>query len=269
MKERVITALIMLAVIIGILFFVPILFTPFVAIILGIATWEWCKISKIHRPKSYLVAAITVLLWVLSAIYSQLLTVLMILSALHYLYAIRYIRQYEKIDNFRISKTYLMVAGPITLSALATTLLYIFHQSEDIPTTDDAMTLLFIILIIAAADTGAYFAGKLLGKHKLSPKVSPNKTIEGLAGGLLSAVVVALAFSFMIEGWYLSTGQLIFITLVTAVFSVIGDLFISIIKRQNHVKDSSQILPGHGGILDRIDGMLAGIPVFYLLQQFI
>lgn len=269
MKERIITALIMMAVIIGILFFIPILFSPFVAIVLGIATWEWCRISKIHRPQAYYIAAATIVLWIISSIYPQLLAILLACSALHYLYAIRFIWQYEKIDNFRIPKLYLMIAGPVSLSTLATALVYIFHESADIPTIDDAMTLLFIIMVIAAADTGAYFSGYFLGKHKLSPRVSPNKTIEGLIGGLLSAILVVLIFSFMIEGWYLSQGQLVFISIVTALYSVIGDLFVSIIKRQNQIKDSSQILPGHGGILDRIDGMLAGIPVFYLLQQLL
>lgn len=269
MKERIITALIMIAVIVGILFFVPVLFAPVVAIVFGIATWEWCRIAQIRRPQSYYVAIATVILWVVSTTYSQLLMILLTCSALHYLFAIRFILQYERIENFRIRQLYLVISGPVVLATMATTLIYIFHQSDGIPSTDDAMTLTYIIMIIAAADTGAYFVGRFFGKRPLSPKVSPKKTIEGLIGGLVAAVLVAVFFSFMVEGWYLSQGQLIFMAIITALFSVIGDLFISIIKRQNNVKDSSQILPGHGGILDRIDGMLAGIPVFYLLQQLL
>lgn len=268
MKERIITALMMITVLIGILFFAPILFTPMVAIILGIATWEWCRISQIRRPNSYFVSAATIILWVAGSIWPNVMTALLILSALHYLYVISLIRHYEKINDYRIPTPYLRICGPVVLSALASALVYIFHQTGAEPTTEDAMNLSFIIMVIAAADSGAYFVGRFLGKHKLSPRVSPKKTIEGLLGGLAAVVLVVICFRFMVEGWYLSFAQLLIISIIAALFSVIGDLFVSIIKRQNAVKDSSQILPGHGGILDRIDGLLAGIPVFYLLQQF-
>lgn len=269
MKERIITALIMIAVVVGIVFFLPILFTPLIAIVLGISIWEWCRISQIHRPGSYIIAAITIVLWVTATLSPSVLTVLLILSVLHYLYAVRLIFHYEKIQHYRINHYYLMLCGPVILAALAASLIYIFNLSSGEPTTEDALSLTFIIMIIAAADSGAYFVGRLLGKHKLCPRVSPKKTIEGLIGGLVSVALVVIFFNFMVEGWFLSLGQLLFIALVTALFSVVGDLFVSIIKRQNNIKDASQILPGHGGFLDRIDGLLAGIPVFYFLQQLI
>ncbi len=270
MKERIITALIMLAVIAGILFFAPSLFTPLVAVVLGIATWEWCRICQFRQINAYGVAIATVALWVIASVYPAVLTALLILSALHYLYAIRLIVNYERIDNYRIHRYHLRWFGPVLLSALAASFLYLFHPSGSLmSSSEDAQSLLFIIMVIAGADSGAYFVGRAMGRHKLAPRVSPKKTIEGLIGGLVAVTLVVAVFGFMVEGWYLGFWQLLFISVVAALFSVIGDLFISIIKRQNGIKDTSQILPGHGGILDRVDGLLAGVPVFYLLEQFL
>ncbi len=273
MKQRTITALIMIAVILGIIFFIPILFIPLVAVVLGISVWEWCKISKITGRNRYIVAIVTLVLWLLALYNATILNILLVLSVCHYLYAVFLIINYEKKADYRITSLYLTALGPILLSALAAVLIYINPpfdpESIDFWTADDARILTFIVMVIAAADTGAYFAGRFLGRHQLSPRVSPKKTVEGLIGGLVAVVAVVLLFGSMLESWYLSTGQLLTISLTAALFSVIGDLFISVIKRQNHIKDSSNILPGHGGVLDRIDGLLAGIPVFYLLVQFI
>lgn len=268
MQERIITAAILIAVLICIVFFLPALFTSLITVTLGIATWEWCRIAKIPRPINYYVAAAAIILWILATLFPDVLNVLLVVSALHYLYAIRLIHHYEKIRDFRIPQSYLRIIGPIILSALAASMVYIFNYTSG-ANNEDAMTLSYIILIIAAADSGAYFIGRFFGKHKLAPRVSPKKTIEGLIGGFISVLIVVAIGHVMLAGWYLSVGQILFISVVTACYSVIGDLFISIIKRQNQVKDASQILPGHGGVLDRIDGLLAGIPIFYLLQQII
>lgn len=268
MQERIITAAILIAIIVGIVFFLPVLFTPVIAIMLGISIWEWCRIAQIRRPMSYYVAAATIILWLAASIYPAVLSLLLLLSALHYIYAIRLIRHYEQIRNFRIPQSYLRLVGPVLLAALAASMVYIFNYRIGAD-SEDAMTLTYIIMLVAAADSGAYFIGRFFGKHQLAPRVSPKKTWEGLIGGFISVLIVVAAFHFMLDGWYLSLGQILLISIVAALYSVIGDLFISIIKRQNGIKDASQILPGHGGVLDRIDGLLAAIPVFYFLQQII
>ncbi|MBS9777938.1 MAG: phosphatidate cytidylyltransferase [Gammaproteobacteria bacterium] len=269
MKERIITALVLMALITTVVFFIPSLFIPLVAVVLAISIWEWCKISIIRRPMSYFVAAAAILLWIAACCYPSVLNVLLIISMLHYIYTVRLIYQYETIHNNSIRRTYLTIVGPFLLASLAAVLVYIFHPTEETPSVEEAMSLIYIVLLIAAADSGAYFIGRFFGKKKMAPRVSPKKTIEGLMGGIVSALIIAFSCQFMIEGLFLSSIQIFFIALITVLFSVIGDLFISIIKRQNNIKDSSQILPGHGGILDRIDGLLAGIPIFYLLQQFV
>lgn len=113
--------------------------------------------------------------------------------------------------------------------------------------------------IVVTADTGAYFAGRRWGRSKLLPRVSPGKTWKGFWGGLVASGVLALSVAQFtgIVSWF----ELLVITLVAAVASVFGDLFISMLKRYAGVKDSSNLLPGHGGVLDRVDSVLAAAPI--------
>ena len=127
-----------------------------------------------------------------------------------------------------------------------------------------AELLLFVLLLIWAADTGAYIAGKSLGKTKLAPKISPKKTWEGVIGGMLLALLVLFVGFYLLhfsrEQWL----PLAILTVIIVAFSVVGDLTESIFKRLTGKKDSGRILPGHGGILDRIDGVLAVLPIALL-----
>ena len=121
------------------------------------------------------------------------------------------------------------------------------------------------ILVVAAADSGAYFTGKAIGKHKMLPRLSPNKTIEGLLGGMVCAVVVAVRFLLYMGLTPLEYVYMVLISALVAVLSVVGDVFESMMKRIAGVKDSGNILPGHGGLLDRLDGYMPTLPVFVLL----
>jgi phosphatidate cytidylyltransferase len=121
--------------------------------------------------------------------------------------------------------------------------------------------LLFLIVLIAATDVAAYFGGRSLGKHKLAPRVSPNKTVEGMVAGVVGAAVAAVAgaalFGQPVLPWL---GLCVLVALV----SVIGDLVESMFKRRAGLKDSGGLLPGHGGVLDRIDSHAAAAPIFLL-----
>ena len=120
----------------------------------------------------------------------------------------------------------------------------------------------YVLILIWVADSGAYFAGRALGKNKLMPNVSPGKTWEGVVGGLLSSFIVSL-FALEILGITSSQSVLfILLSLLTVIFSVVGDLSESMFKRMVGIKDSGRLLPGHGGILDRIDSLMAAFPVF-------
>ena len=124
--------------------------------------------------------------------------------------------------------------------------------------------ILLLLLIVWAADTGAYFAGKTFGKRKLAPNISPGKTRAGLFGGLIAAPLVALVAVSLMPVESIGTTQLVLLSLVTALVSVGGDLMISLHKRTSGFKDSGSLLPGHGGILDRVDSLLAAAPFFAL-----
>lgn len=118
------------------------------------------------------------------------------------------------------------------------------------------------LMIVWAADVGAYFSGKFFGKHLLALAISPKKTLEGLGGGLILAMLVAMVWGM----WFKITGVhwlfWLTLTLVVSLWSVIGDLFESVLKRYANVKDSGAILPGHGGVYDRIDSLTAALPLF-------
>lgn len=130
----------------------------------------------------------------------------------------------------------------------------------------DPLSLLFLLGVVWIADTAAYFAGHKWGKRKLAPSISPGKTVEGAIGALVAVVLYAgIAKIFVFGAWSLWKIELAF--LVMAVLSILGDLFESWIKRSAGVKDSGTILPGHGGILDRIDGVLAALPLAALLFE--
>jgi phosphatidate cytidylyltransferase len=123
---------------------------------------------------------------------------------------------------------------------------------------------LFLYLLVWGADTGAYFTGYRFGRHKLAPTVSPGKTWEGVAGGLFTVFVLALATG-LYAAWSASEIAIwLGLALFTAFVSVLGDLFESRIKRIAGVKDSGRLIPGHGGVLDRIDAMTAAAPLFVL-----
>lgn len=124
---------------------------------------------------------------------------------------------------------------------------------------------LLTFFCIWGSDAGAYFVGKAIGKRKLWPSISPNKTVEGAIGGLVIAVVIAVVFSLAEPHW-LSIGRAIAIGLAAAVAGTIGDLIQSAYKRLRGVKDSGNLLPGHGGVLDRTDSWLIVFPFVHLLH---
>ncbi len=124
---------------------------------------------------------------------------------------------------------------------------------------------IYALLIVWTTDSGAYFTGRKLGKRKLWPEISPNKTVEGFFGGIIWALITALIFQWIhpLTDSYL---MLIVVTVVASVFGQLGDLVESAIKRHYHVKDSGKLLPGHGGILDRFDSLLFVIPLLNFLH---
>jgi phosphatidate cytidylyltransferase len=124
----------------------------------------------------------------------------------------------------------------------------------------------FIGILITVNDFGAYFLGKIFGKHKLCSKLSPNKTIEGAIGGLITTMILSQSLMFMLSNC--SRVKVMFLSLLIGILGIIGDLAISNIKRNQDLKDSGFLLPGHGGFLDRFDSWLFTVPVLCLFLAF-
>jgi phosphatidate cytidylyltransferase len=131
---------------------------------------------------------------------------------------------------------------------------------------------IFLLLtIVMLSDSGAYFCGVLFGKRKLAPRLSPNKTIEGALGGILFGVLGAIVLDSLFNVFFQSTGKIVLLGIVCSIAGILGDLMESTFKRFSGVKDSGKLLPGHGGILDRVDSLLFAAPVLlvfiYLFER--
>lgn len=133
---------------------------------------------------------------------------------------------------------------------------------------ETGLWLFALLAIVFSGDTMAYLVGRAFGKHKLLEAVSPKKTIEGSLGGLLGSGIAGaiLAWIFVQDA---SLPDMVFMALVTGAFAQLGDLFESLLKRVAEVKDSGAIMPGHGGVLDRLDGVIFAAPIFYILVRFL
>ena len=131
-----------------------------------------------------------------------------------------------------------------------------------------ALWIFLLLAVIFAGDIGALYVGTFWGRHKLSPAVSPNKTVEGALGGLAANMVIAVLFSIVVSP-LLTWGKLLLFALLVGTAGQLGDLFESVLKRSAGVKDSGHILPGHGGFLDRLDALMFAAPVAYYLKIYL
>lgn len=174
----------------------------------------------------------------------------------------------EKLIKSRVLRA---IGGVLTLIPFGFGL-YILRYQDGIASNVGSTCLLAVMILVWCADSGAYFTGKALGRHKMCPRISPNKTIEGLAGGLILSVAVFVGMYFL--GLYGATYSANFWALfcaavATTIISVFGDLIESMFKREAGIKDSGVIFPGHGGMLDRIDSLSAAIPVFVVVYALV
>jgi len=280
--QRIITALILVPLVVLAVFQLPSeYFSLLIGLITLLAAWEWTNLIGINSPLKrglFLLALILPMLWLhfwtqfleLAAQvldwpdvrdYSGVLEWLVIVPVLFWVLAMLLIRNTPVgVLNLKMRVRYKALIGwVILLSAwLFLSRLRAFYGPE--------MTLYFLVLIWAA-DIAAYFAGKKFGKTKLSPEISPGKTVQGMYGALIAGAVWGAAFigyySYRDGFVWMRVSDFILLSVLTVLISIYGDLFFSAVKRQRGVKDTGSLLPGHGGILDRIDSQIAAVPFFY------
>ncbi|KDR29833.1 MULTISPECIES: phosphatidate cytidylyltransferase [Caballeronia] len=267
LRTRVITAIVLLAVLVPITLFAPIgAFGALIGFVVVFAAWEWGRLLKLNGAGPVAYALVAGIALVLSTFLGIKATPLYQMAGIFWVLAGPYALLRKPTLAAHAWRAFLLFAGIVVFLAC-------WHAVVDARTRGVSFVL-SLLLVVWLADIGAYFAGKALGRHKLAPSISPGKTWEGAIGGWLAVIVIgALAAA---TGFYAPTvftafvGQLgwdrAFVALsVLVAFSVVGDLFESLLKRQAGVKDSSGLLPGHGGVLDRIDALLPVLPIALLM----
>ncbi|MGI9248679.1 MAG: phosphatidate cytidylyltransferase [Woeseiaceae bacterium] len=252
LKTRVITSVIALAVLGVILFVIPPLMTELIIGIVVLAgAWEWSGFLGV--PDSLLRSAYVALIGILIiALYGAQPTASELVLQIAFLWwFIAFI--WTMFFPTPIPSIIRWICGVLVLVPLFIALIQLYRIGPE--------KLLFALLIVWAADAGAYFVGKLFGRVKLAPNISPGKTWEGVFGGLLVVALFAIA---MVRWTDASLSVLLPFCLAVAALSVVGDLTVSMFKRTAGVKDSGTLFPGHGGVLDRIDSVAAAAPLFAL-----
>ncbi len=262
LKQRVITgAIAALVVVFAIFRLSTIAFALATALVLMVAAWEWAMLSGLREARGRL--AYAALLGALGALaaaathWTWWMPTVLSAACLLWLYLSYRVMAFDGSDGTGIGLVQVRVLGAVILISTWLALVWLHRQ----PMIGPALVMMTLILVWAA-DTGAYFAGRRWGRRKLAPRVSPGKTVEGAFGGLAMVAAVAVTagvwFGFSAGQWSLFVG----LCLLCFAASVLGDLFESMVKRQQGVKDSGTMLPGHGGVLDRIDSLTAAAPVF-------
>lgn len=259
--QRIFTASLFAALVFWLIFYQPttVLFY-FLLIIVLVAAYEWARLSGLDSalPRSVYAVFLTVLAWAVQQYLSDYVTWMIYLSVMWWFSITFYLKiAVPKAASNGLKPDKLLIAFIIIpAAALAIREVHSLWQGAE--------WLFYALSVIWIADIGAYFSGKKFGKNKLAPEISPGKTREGFIGAVVATSIYTLLASYYFG---LDTGLafiLVMLSIVITFISVSGDLYVSLLKREAGLKDSGAILPGHGGMLDRIDSLLAAMPVFLL-----
>ncbi|MGR3806341.1 phosphatidate cytidylyltransferase [Pasteurella testudinis DSM 23072] len=286
LKQRIISAIALLIfVIAALLLFSPYAFALTVAAIVVLGVWEWCQFAK-HKNDiwRWLITGLSACaLFMIIFSYRDYINAgivlnsdtvwLLVAALLWWLLALLLVVSYPNSSKYWQKPALLQLFfGFFTLMpflfALLALRLYNYNQNS----YEGLLLLLYVLILIWSTDTGAYFCGKAFGKHKLAPHVSPGKTWQGAIGGVVVALIIGIVFvqftpsNFVLR--HFSQPTLSAISFGTVAISILGDLTESMFKRHAGIKDSSQLIPGHGGVLDRIDSLTAALPFFCAMFYF-
>ncbi|MBC8200274.1 MAG: phosphatidate cytidylyltransferase [Desulfobacterales bacterium] len=246
-----------------------ILFAIFICIVCMLALAEYFRIvfnirgkSECSNSFSFQILAYVFGLMIILAAYINSFDIIFGLIILNLILSGLISLSYFKTNPSVIELTARQVLGIIYIPLFLSCMVLIRNDADGIA------WIFFLLVLVFAGDTGAFYVGRLFGRHKLCPAVSPGKTIEGAIGGLTATLGAGLIFmNYFLKSLPLWPGILFFLSI--GVVGQVGDLFESELKRYSGVKDSGSILPGHGGILDRIDALLFAAPVAYFFKEYI
>lgn len=258
LKERVITALILLPIVLWCVFGgVTGAFPVFAAVLVLIAAYEWTalmRLSSFGQRFGFIAVVALGLVYFQQQGFNVNTGLLMIIASLAWLVALGWVMRYPTQVEQWDSRLRMGIIGLLLLLPTWAGMVALHAQSP--------WWLMYLLLLVWGADTGAYFSGRRYGRVKLAPQVSPAKTREGLYGGLILTSVIIAGVTFYLSLEAQRAVLFVSISLLTVLASVLGDLFESMAKRRAGIKDSGSIFPGHGGALDRIDSITAAAPVF-------
>lgn len=269
-KVRLLAALIMAPVAIAAILLLP---TPWMmalaAVVFLIGLWEWFDLAEVEDTLARTVLLVANLALMVAIVWASrsadgysyvLFKLASVIGVVWWLVALGWLQNYSFASNHQTwARMFKLAAGALAVIPAWCALGWI-HATEP----KGHLWLFTALAIVWAADSGAYFVGRQFGKRKLAPTVSPNKTIEGLIGGVVAGVLLGLCGALLAGASGAQLPLVALVALAATLASVVGDLYESLLKRHAGVKDSGNLIPGHGGILDRIDGVLAALPVFAL-----
>jgi len=261
LKHRLLTAIILIPLVIWLLSLSSLILAIAMGIIVTIGAWEWAAICGWQHLLARSFYCFAIGLGLLGAYWfwqQTIMSYILMATCLWWLVAfywvIRYQQGYKLLPKAHFIKAllgfFILIPTWIALLVLHKHEVYGWHF------------VVFLLVLIWSADSGAYFAGRRWGKTKLANQISPKKTWEGVGGALLLSSFIALGYVWLNSMPLMTASLFLLLSLITVVVSILGDLFESLFKRQMDIKDSGQILPGHGGILDRIDSLTAAAPIF-------
>jgi len=274
LKTRIITAIILLAVLLPILFWLPAIYISiFFLLALSAAAWEWSRLLYPQAGRSALLYAafcVVIILLLLAIQNFSWQFAILLLAVIFWFFLAPFILAKGMNASLDKLRPFYVVIGLILLPATWFALVFLRELG--------LIFLLSTMALVWVADIGAYFVGKAFGKRKLAAQISPGKSVEGALGGLLLCYGYALLCIFYLPfestlfgAWAIRFGwvpMFLMVTVLTA-FSIFGDLFESQLKRMAGVKDSSHLLPGHGGVLDRVDALIPTMPIAALLAGLV
>ncbi len=269
--QRVVTALVLAPLMLaGIYLLPPVWFSAFIGLIVVLGAWEWANLAGFQKMGSRLGLALVTAALLLAVSWVQNVTpvtwlTLTLWSLLWWIVAFGLVVSYPASQKWiRLRWVRLIIVVPVLLPFWLG-----LNVLKGRPDADLVLT--WLMLLVWGADIGAYFAGRAFGRRKLAPSVSPGKTWAGVYGGMTTSMIISAAIGLWLLG-DLSRSQwalLLVLSALVVAISVLGDLWESLLKRYRGIKDSSQLLPGHGGILDRIDSLCAATPMFCLLLALV